>query len=378
MKIVVGVIGYNITRMLIRSLVSLPYLFPNLGCDIRLKTICGRNEETLANIAVPWHFEKTTSEWRELIEDPEINLIVNGAPNYLHAEPCISAIEVGKHVFCEKPMASTLQESKQMAKAARNSRSKAMMGFNYRFVPAIILAKKIISEGKLGNVYHSRFQYCDEAYVGSSVPFCWRMDKNLSGRGILGDLGSHAVDLARFLVADPVSISGFTKIFVQERIDPVSNKTREVTAPDAILAILQYSGGSVGTLEASSFRTGRKNYAAFEINAEKGAVMWNLERVNELCVYLDDDRRKGIAGFSRVNVGVDHPSLVRWSQDYPVGVDYSYILEMLHLVKAIKDDAPVTPGGADFEDGLKCEIISESIEESSNNLCKHTGISYST
>jgi predicted dehydrogenase len=376
MKITVGVIGYNITRLLIRSLASLPYLFPELDCDIRLKTICGRNEKAVARVATSWGFKKTTREWRELTEDPEIDLVINGAPNYLHADPCISALESGKHVFCEKPMAPTLEESALMAEAARKSGSKAMMGFNCRFVPAVILAKKMIAVGKLGSLYHSRFQYCDEAYVGSSIPFGWRMDKDLSGRGILGDLGSHAIDLARFLVSEPLGVSGITKIFVDQRTDPVSSERREVTAPDAAFAILHYSDGSEGTLEASSFRRGRKNYAAFEINAAKGAIRWDLERMNELGVYLEEDKEDDISGFRRVDVGLDHPSLINWPQDYPVGIDYCYTLEMLHLVRAIKEDTAIAPEGADFDDGLKCEIISESIEESSRNNGQLERISY--
>jgi predicted dehydrogenase len=363
----VGVIGYHISSTLVNALISIPRLYPDLGCRIHLKSLCGRNRELTGQMASAFGFQKTTTSWQELIEDPEIDLLINGGPNYLHAEPCVQALEAGKHVFCEKPLARSASEALTMAEAAARANRVSMVGYNYRFIPAVVLARRLILEGKIGRIYHGRLRYVDEAFTDPETSFSWRMDKELSGRGIVGDLGSHVSDLARFLLGqslgEPTGISGFTRIF-----DP-SRGGRKVTAPDAAFGTLHFANGMLMSLEVSSLSSGRKNSLTFEISGEKGALFWDLERLNELQVYLHEDKSDGVSGFHSVYVSpLDHPELVPWPPgEHPVGIDISYLLELRHFVKAVIAQSNVSPDGAGFDDGLAVEIICENLEESSRN-----------
>lgn len=370
MRLTVGVIGYGISRTLLTSLMSIPQIYSELKCDIRLKTICGRNQQAAEITARSFDFQKSTGNWIDIIEDPQINLLINAGPNYLHPEPCIQALEAGKHVFCEKPLAHSLQEARRMAGAARRAETINMVGYNYRFVPAVILARKLIHEGKLGRIYQSRFSYLDEAFADPLGPYSWRMEKALSGRGVLADLGSHAIDLARCLLGEPSGASGLTCIIVPQR------SGKNVTAPDAAYSRLHFTDGSIANLEASSFCTGRKNSLSFEIHGEKGALRWDLEELNDLHIYSTGEKVLGTAGFHVVKVSnMDQPELLKWPGAFPLGVDHSYTTELRHLIECIAQGRTVTPEGADFHDGLLVEIVAEAIEESSRNQGKLVNLS---
>jgi predicted dehydrogenase len=363
-ELFVGVIGYHIARVLAKALVDLQPFYPALDCRIRLKTLCGRDREARDRTARALGFQSTTDRWQTLVEDPEIDLVLNGAPNYLHAQPCIAALQGSKHVFCEKPLARSVSEALELTRAADEASARggarAMVGFNYRFIPAVILARRMVNEGRLGRLFQGQFRYVDEAFVGAAPPFDWVRNRELSGRGALGDLGSHAVDLARYLLGEPAAVAGFTRTFSR---DP------GVSAPDAALGVLHYPDGSFFILETSSCCTGKKNWLAFELYGEQGALHWNLERLNELQVYLRQDRDRGAPGFRRVYVSrIDHPGLVPWPfGEHPAGIDISYLLEMRHLVQSISTGSPLSPEGADFQDGLQVERICEALEQSSRS-----------
>ncbi len=360
-ELTVGVVGYRIARVLTRALLDVPRLYPALDCRIRLKTLCGRNEQEVRRTASALGFEGSTDRWQDLVEDEEIDLLVNGAPNNLHAGPCIAALQHSKHVFCEKPLARSAAEARRMKEAADGADALAMVGYNYRFIPAVTLARRLVQEGRLGRIFHGQFRYLDEAFVDPDAPFKWIRDRELSGRGVLGDLGSHAVDLARHLLGEPRSVSGFTRTFAERA------GGRPVTAPEAAMGLLHYQDGSLISLEASSYCTGRKNWLAFEIYGRDGAIVWNLERLNELQVYLRGDRGRSVAGFQRVYVcRADHEGLLPWPPgEHPEGIQISYLLELRRLVEALGRGEPVAPEGADFGDGLRVEMVCEALEESS-------------
>ncbi|UCF99664.1 MAG: Gfo/Idh/MocA family oxidoreductase [Spirochaetaceae bacterium] len=359
-EISVGVIGYHIARVLAKTLIDIPRLYPELNCSVRLKTLCGRNLGLLKTVARAYGFHDYTVHWQELAEDPEIDLLINGAPNFLHTEPCIAALDADKHVFCEKPLAGTLAEARRMSQAAGRSNRTTMVGYNYRFVPAIILARTIVKSGQIGSIHQGCFRYIDEAFIDPGADLGWRRDKALSGRGVLGDLGSHAIELARYLLGEPAAVSGSTRIFTD------TGENRQITAPDAALGTLYYADGSFFSFEASSCCTGRKNWLAFELYGLEGALMWSLERINELHLYLNRDRINRVSGFRRIYVSSrDHSDLVNWPPvEHPVGIDISYLLELRHLVERIAKDQSVKPEGADFGDGLRIELICEAFEAS--------------
>jgi predicted dehydrogenase len=235
-----------------------------------------------------------------------------------------------------------------------------MVGYNYRFVPAIVLARNIVKAGQIGRIHQGCFRYVDEAFVEPGADKGWRRAEELSGRGVLSDLGSHALDLARYLLGEPAAISGFTRVFTDSR------GNRRVTAPDAAVGTVHYDDGSIFSFEASSYCTGKKNWLAFELYGQAGALTWTLERINELQLYLNRDRKNGVSGFRRIYVSSrDHPDLVRWPPgEHPVGIDITYLLELRHLIERIGKNQSVKPEGADFDDGLRIELICDALEES--------------
>ena len=267
----------------------------------RLVAIGGRTEEAVAEAARRFGFEKAVTDWHELVSDGEIQLFDNSGPNNLHAEPTIAAAEAGKHVICEKPLARTADESYDVWQRVAATGVKHMCAFNYRFVPAVRLARELLEAGELGEIYHFRGRYLQE--WGDIDDEVWRFDKSLAGSGALGDLGAHVIDLGRYLVGDIESVSGTTRTFKEGR-----------DVDDAFEAAVRFENGAVGTLEASRFCPGRKNSLTWEINGSKGSLVFDLERLNELQVHLRDTKPGDRAqGFRTVLVSeADHPFWEHW------------------------------------------------------------------
>src|SRR5579885_53467 len=214
----VGVLGYAFMgKAHANAYKKLPYIFWPPAAIPRLVTIAGRSEQAVAEAARRYGFARYTTDWRQVVSDPEVQIFDNGGPNNMHAEPCIAAAEAGKHIICEKPLGRTAAESKQMLDAVTKAGVKHSAGFNYRFVPAVRLARDLIQQGKLGRIYHFRAQYLQEWITDPNFPAVWRLKKDVAGSGVLGDLGAHIIDLARYLVGEPKSINGLTRTFIAER-----------------------------------------------------------------------------------------------------------------------------------------------------------------
>ncbi len=285
----VGMLGYAFMgKAHTNAYKTLDYIYTPPPARARLVAIAGRNQERVEAAACRYGYEKAVTDWRELVDDPEIQVFDNGAPNDLHAEPCIAAARAGKHIICEKPLARDAAEARRMLDAVRAAGVTHMCAFNYRFVPALKLARDIIAAGRLGRIYHFRAQYLQEWIMDPAFGMVWRLDAAEAGSGVLGDLGTHIIDLARFLVGEPASVNGVTATFIKERQDE-GGATRQVGVDDAFVATVQFQNGAIGTLEASRFARGRKNHQVIEINGEKGSLVFNLERLNELEVYLPEE-----------------------------------------------------------------------------------------
>ena len=333
----------------------------------KLIGICGRDEEAVAEAARRYGYEGYYTDWREMLEDDRIQLFDNGGPNNMHAEPCIAAAQAGKHVFSEKPLARTGEEAKQMLDAVTQAGVKHMVAFNYRFVPAIRLARNLIDSGALGQIYHFRAMYLQEwimpHYNESKI---WRLDKKVAGSGAIGDLGAHIIDLGRFLVGEMKSVSAMTKTFIDERPLPDGSGTGKVDVDDAFVAAVEFENGAIGTLEATRFGGGRKNYEVLEINGEKGSIHFNLERLNELQVFWVDEEPKETQGFHNVLVTEDyHPWIdYWWPHGHIIGWEHTFVHELTHLLDCIVNDKDVTPYGATFEDGYRAAAVCDAISES--------------
>lgn len=330
----------------------------------RLVAIAGRNADAVQEAARRYGYEKAYTDWRQMIEDPDVQIIDNSGPNDAHAEPCIAAAQAGKHVFCEKPLARTAEESKRMLDAVVKAGVKHMVAFNYRFVPAIRQIRNLIDSGALGQIYHFRAVYLQEWIADDNFPMVWRLDKNVAGSGALGDLGAHIIDLARFLVGEPSRLMAMTKTFIKNR--PTGDGAMgAVTVDDAFVSTVEFENGALGTLESTRFAPGRKNYNCLEINAEHGSVRFNLERMNELEVFWRDGRPE-TQGFTNVLVSESyHPWWSNWwPQGHIIGWEHTFVHEIDHLLRAVVRGEDIAPFGATFEDGYRAAVICDAVLES--------------
>jgi len=366
-KIGVGLLGYAFMgKAHSHAFKDMPHFFWPAPAIPELITIFGRTESKVKEAAENFGFKRYTTDWREVIKDKEVEILDNSLPNDMHAEPSIAAIEAGKHVLCEKPLARNSKEAKEMFEVARRSSVKTMVAFNYRFVPAVVLAREIVRSGKLGRIYHFRARYLQDWIVDPNFPLVWRLVKEKAGSGPLGDLGSHIIDLARFILGEVTAVSAVTRTFINERPLPEDpTKKGKVTVEDAFAAVLEFENGAIGTFEASRFATGRKNYNNFEINGEKGSIEFNLERLNELRFYSADGEAKTL-GWSEILVTEkDHPYISHyWPSGHIIGWEHTFINEVYHFIDAIVNDKKIEPYGATFEDGYKNAVILDTILES--------------
>ncbi|NSW75488.1 MAG: Gfo/Idh/MocA family oxidoreductase [Candidatus Atribacteria bacterium] len=368
-KIGVGMLGYAFMgKAHTNAYKKYPYIFWPPAAIPRLVAICGRNEKAVEEARIRYGYEKAYRDWQEMLNDPKVQIFDNSGPNSLHCEPSVAALNMGKHVFCEKPLAGTVEEARAMWEAAQKSSAKSMVCFNYRFLPALRLARDFIAEGKLGEIYHFRAQYLQEWIMDPNFPMVWRLDKDVAGSGALGDLGSHIIDLARFLVGDIATVSALTRTFIKER-PSLEDPTRKVpvTVDDAFVAVVEFSCGAIGTLEASRFCAGRKNHQVIEINGSRGSIRFNLERLNELEVHLVGEEPKVFQGFHQVMVTESyHPFYEHWwPHGHIIGWEHTFIHAISHFLDAVVNNKEIAPYGATFEDGYRCAVICDTIVRSS-------------
>jgi predicted dehydrogenase len=327
-----------------------------------LVAIAGRDEAAVTEAARRYGFGHAVNDWRALVEDDRIALFDNAGPNDVHAEPTMAAVRSGKHVLCEKPLGRTASESYEIWRCAADAGVKHMCAFNYRFVPAVRLAREIIEAGELGEIYHFRARYLQDWLLDPGFGRTWRLERALAGSGALGDLGVHIIDLARFLVGEIAAVCGVTRTFVEER------PGGPVDVDDAFEATVEFDGRAIGTIEASRFCQGRKNGLTFEISGSDGSIAFDLERLDELQLYVAGSRpRQDAQGFRRVVVTEpDHPFMSWWwPPGHIIGWEHTFVHEIRHLLDAIATGGDVRPYGADFEDGYRAAEVTDAILRSS-------------
>jgi predicted dehydrogenase len=320
-----------------------------------LIAISGRDADKVAAAATRYGFATSATDWRDVVTDERVGLFDNSGPNHLHAEPTIAAARAGKHVVCEKPLGRNADEAYETWQAVGDAGVQHLCAFNYRFVPAVRLAREIIASGDLGEIHHFRGSYLQD--WGAADIDAWRFDQSLAGSGALGDLGAHVIDLARYLVGEIADVAGHLATFWPER-----------TVDDAFEAAVRFANGASGTLEASRFATGRKNSLRWEVNGSKGSIAFDLERLNELEVHYADSRPGERAqGFRRVLVTeADHPFIANWwPPGHIIGWEHTFVHELHHLMSAIAGQGSVTPDGADFRDGYRAAEVCDAIVSSS-------------
>ena len=334
--------------------------------EIERRVLVGRDESAVAQAARRLDWQEHATDWREVIAREDVDIVDICTPGFLHAEIAIAALEAGKHVLCEKPLANDTDEAVRMVEAARAARERgqvAALGHTYRRVPALAHARDLVAAGRLGEIRQVRASYLQDWLVDAEAGMSWRLRKETAGSGALGDIGSHAVDQIQFVTGQSVTaVRGRLATMVPER--PGADGPEPVTVDDAAWASLELSGGAIASLEASRMATGRKNELSLEVYGTDGALRFDLERLDELW-FLDATRPVTEQGFTRIVVTEpEHPYLEGWwPQGHVLGWENAFTNQARDLLLAVagRDPAAYSP---DFEDGLALQRILEAIIDS--------------
>ncbi len=323
--------------------------FFETGYEPRLKVICGRNQAGLEKMAATWGWEEISTDWRSVIDRKDIDVIDVAAPNSLHAEMAIAAAGAGKIVLCEKPLAVSAGQAAQMVEAAR--RVPNMVWFNYRRVPAIAFTRRLVDEGRIGDVFHYRATYLQEWGNDPTRPPGWKLQKSHAGSGVLGDLLSHLIDTALYLNGPIEEVSGMMHTFAPGR-----------DVDDATLLLARFANGSVGSFEATRYAVGCKNRNAFEIHGSKGMARFDLEDLNRL-EFFDASDARNLQGSRRLLVtGPDQPYAANfWKPGHIIGYEHTFVAALGDFLHALKTGEPFHP---DFEDGLAVQRVLAAVEAS--------------
>ncbi|MGP4014263.1 Gfo/Idh/MocA family protein [Saccharopolyspora sp. 5N708] len=340
--------------------------FFDLPLDVRMSVLCGRDAQAAEAAARTLGWSSAETDWRRVVDSDEVQLVDICTPGSSHAEIAIAALAAGKHVLCEKPLANTVEEAREMVRAARQAAEAgalAMVGFNYRRLPAATLAHRLVEQGRIGTVRHVRAQYLQDFITDPRFPLVWRLRRDEAGSGALGDIGAHIVDLAQFITGETISsVSGTTETFVRQRPLPDGSGEGEVTVDDAAVFLARMSGGGLATFEATRFASGRKNALRIEINGSRGSLAFDLERLNELEFY-DATEDAATAGFRRILVTEpDHPYLEGWwPPGHGLGYEHSFTHEVKDLVESLATGTQPRPS---FVDGLRVQVVLDAVERS--------------
>jgi predicted dehydrogenase len=375
----VGMVGYRFMgRAHSNAWRQAPKFFP-LKAHVELHTLCGRNPAAVQAARAQLGWQHASTDWRELVESPLIDIIDINTPNDSHAQIAIAAAQNGKHVLCEKPLAMNVKEAQAMLVAAQKSKIVHMVCHNYRRIPAVALARKLISEGALGQIYHYRARYAQDWIVDPEFPLVWRLQKNISGSGAHGDINAHIIDLARYLVGEFKEVSGLLHTFIAERplSEPAAKsnplapkaprKTGRVTVDDAVLVLGRFENGALANLEATRFALGRKNHITFEINGSKGSLCFDFEDMNRL-KFFDNTNAADRQGFRDILVtqpGNVHPYVGHWwPPGHILGYEHTFVHTIADFVNACVEGKSVQPT---FEDGVRNQRVLEAVEASAKS-----------
>ncbi|MCS7222312.1 MAG: Gfo/Idh/MocA family oxidoreductase [Anaerolineae bacterium] len=373
----VALIGYKFMgRAHSNALRQAPVFFPDLPIKPVMKVLVGRNRDAVKAVADQFGWEEIATDWREVVERDDIHVIDIGSPGNTHAEIAIAAAKAGKHIICEKPLANSLEEAKAMVQAAREAGVTTLCNYNYRRVPAVRLAKKLIESGALGEIRHYRGTYLQDWITDPNFPLVWRLRKEIAGAGALGDIGSHTIDLCRYLVGEVTRVTALTKTFIKQRPLPAEDMgawgsaagggVGEVTVDDAALIIAELENGAVASFEATRFALGRKNYNRFEINGSKGSIAFNFERMNELEFYdgTQPSDRQGWSVILATNAG-DHEYISHWwPPGHPIGYEHTFVHAVVDFLYAL--DRREQPN-SDFLSGAQTDAVVDAVLKSAES-----------
>lgn len=329
------------------------------------KAVAGRTREKAEAFARQWGWQRVENDWRKLVEAPDIDLVDIGSPNNTHCEIALAAAAAGKMILCEKPLAMNLREAREMTRAVEKSGRPNMVWFNYRRVPAISLAKQMLEEGRLGKIFHYRATYLQDWTISPNVPVggpaTWRLDKEVAGAGVSGDLVTHNIDTALWLNGPVARVSGMTEIFIKDRQRPDGGPAR-VEIDDVCTFLARFANGSNGTFEATRYARGRKNKNSFEVNGENGSIYFDLENMHQL-QYFNHEDASHVQGWRTILVtGTEHPYMRNWwVPGCVIGYEHTFVNALADFLKGLEKGERARP---DFRDALETQAVVEAVLES--------------
>jgi predicted dehydrogenase len=376
----VGMLGYAFMgKAHTNAFKKLPYFYYPHDAEPVLEGICGRNDQAVQEAAQRFGYRYGTTDWKKLIDDPAIEIFDNNGPNNVHKDPCIAALQAGKNTIVEKPLALDVDEARAMVEAAQEADKhgiKSMVSFSNRFSPAVLLARRLIQEGKIGQIYHFRAAFLQDWLLDPNFPLAWRLKKEVAGSGVLGDLNAHSIDMARFLTGLEIDEAcGITETFIKERPLPLetsglSGKAGEekgaVTVDDASLGMFRFNNGALGSIEASRFATGRKSLWQIEVYGSRGAIQFELTQ-NNLLQYFSVDDPLEVQGFRTIAVTeAEVHDFVKhwWPPGHMLGWEHHHCHTIFHFFNCVAKQLAVAPWGATFEDGLKVQLVLDALQRS--------------
>ncbi len=372
----VGMIGYGFMgRTHSNAYKRLTDFFPVQHRPV-LKAVCARNAEKARAFADNWGYERVETEWRKLVEADDIDIIDIGSPNDTHCEIAIAAAKRGKMVVCEKPLAMNVKEAEKMVKAVEAAKVPNMVWFNYRRVPSIALAKQLVDEGRIGKTFHYRATYLQDWTISPDVPQggagLWRLDVDVAGSGVTGDLLAHSIDTAMWLNGPISRVVAQTKTFVTQRKHAVTGKMQDVGIDDACMFLAEFANGSIGTFESTRYARGRKNFNTFEMNGEEGSVYFDLEEPEYLQFFEYKQLQSGkkteshLTGWRKIHTtNSEHPYMNRyWVPGTCIGYEHTFLNALADFVMGIESGNPTQP---DFRNALRTQRVCDAVLKSAKS-----------
>lgn len=365
----IGLVGYGFMGRTHSNAYRRVNNFFDLNYTPVLKAVCGRNAENTQDFADQWGYESVETDWRKLVERPDIDAIDICTPNNFHAEIAIAAAAAGKAVLCEKPLAVNTEEGLRMVEAIEKAGVPNTVWYNYRRVPAVTLVKQLIDEGRLGRIFHYRANFLQDWTINADLPqggaALWRLDAAAAGSGVTGDLLAHCIDTALWLNGGIHDVSAMTEIFVKERMHNLTGQKEKITIDDACLFHCHFANGSLGQFEATRYARGHKALYTFEINGEKASVRWDLHDLHRL-EYFDYSDDGLIRGWHDVHVtDSDHPYMQHWwVPGLQIGYEHTFVHQVADFLTALAQDQPCAPT---FRDALATQRVCDAVIASANS-----------
>lgn len=364
-KLNIGMIGYGFMGRTHSNAYRQVGNFFDLEFEPVLKVACGRSQENVEAFAAKWGYESSTTDWRELVARDDIDLIDICVPNNLHHDIAVAAAEAGKMIICEKPLALSVAQGREMLAATQKAGVHNLVSFNYRRVPAVTFAKQLIDEGKLGRIFHYRANFLQDWTIAPEVPqggaATWRLDAAAAGSGVTGDLLAHCIDTALWHNGPITKVNAMTETFIKERVHAETGKTQPVGIDDACTFFCRFDNGSLGNFESTRYARGHKALFTFEINGEHASIRWDLHDLHRLewFDHNDDERVRGWRSIHVTDHGGDQPYMDHWwVPGLQIGYAESFVHQIADFLDAVAKDEPCGPT---FADALETQKVCEAV-----------------